>query len=56
MFDNFFPAVLVLLFASFLGGILYIGHTDAQYQRDCRQKLATIEPSRSAADISAICK
>ena len=54
MFDNFFPAVLVLVFACFLGSILYIGHTDAQYQRDCRQKLATSE--RSAADISAICK
>lgn len=56
MFTDSFLPLLVLAFACFLGGILYIGHTDAQAQRDCRQKLATVEPSRSAADISAICK
>ena len=49
------PLLLLSVFV-FIGAVMHISHQESQAARLCRENLAKLETSRSAADIAQLCK
>ena len=54
--DDLFPIALVFVIVLFLGGLLFVAHTNDQNRRACAENLAKVEPLRPANDIITICR